>query len=118
MCRTYVLHYVTMASRVKQPVVRRPSLPLTDADEADLELLRSSAAHRSALARLSPAAPAENEDLTEGALLHAILQAGIAAVRTAAETQGYQQLAAEYASRAHQRRATARRKAPVWADET
>lgn len=106
-----------MATRLNQPVVRRPSLPLTAQDEADLDVLRDSPAHRRALSQLSPAAPDAATDLTEGALLHAVLQAGIAAIRAHAEAEGYQQLAAQYAADTQRRRATARRRRPVWADE-
>ena len=47
MCRT-----LTPWRRLDQAVVRRPSLPLTAADEAQLEVLRETASHRKALARI------------------------------------------------------------------
>lgn len=49
-----------MASRMHHTVVRRPSLPLTAADEADLTQLKESLAYRQALAQFS------GQDLPEG----------------------------------------------------
>lgn len=100
-----------------QPVVRRPSLPLTARDEAELSVLRSSPAHRRALASLAPNGPSADHDVTEGALLHAIFEAGLAAVRESAIEQGYAALAEEYARNTTERRRLARRRKPSWTED-
>ena len=97
-------------------VVRRPSLPLTARDEEDLALLRSGPERRAHLARLSGEDVAAG-DISESALLHAVLQAGLAAIQEAAEEAGYAQLAREQADGADGRRAEARRRTPTWAHE-
>lgn len=102
---------------MSQPVVRRPNLPLTAKDEADLALLRSSAEFRRALQRMAPSSPDADATLGEAVLLHAVFEAGLAAVRAAAEEEGYQALAAQYAVEGPTRRAAARRRKPAWADE-
>jgi hypothetical protein len=84
-----------MARRLDQAVVRRPSLPLTAADEAQLAALRETASYRSALARLSRQEFPDDSDVRESVLLHAVFEAGLAAVRQLAEAEGYEQLANE-----------------------
>lgn len=106
-----------MATRMVDPVVRRPSLPLTGKDDADLEVLRTSPAYRRALEVLAPSAPAADDDVTESVLLHAVFEAGLAAVRRSAEEEGYAQLAADYAYPPAERRAMARRRPPSWSDD-
>lgn len=106
-----------MAARMTEPVVRRPSLPLTALDEAELALLRESDDHRRALAMLVPGGPSPVEQVTEAVLLHAIFEAGLAAVRSRAEDEGYRQLADGYAADGAARRQMSRRRAPRWADE-
>ena len=101
-----------------QPVVRRPNLPLTAKDEADLTLVRTSVSFRRALAQLASSAPSIDGELGEAVLLHAVFEAGIAAVRKSAEDEGYAQLAAEYAEHAEARRGMSRRRLPMWADES
>jgi hypothetical protein len=84
-----------MTTRLAGRVVRRPSLPLTERDEVNLALLREIPIYRQALADLTsesadgPAATAGTGSITEAALLHAIFQAGVGAVRAAAEEAGY-----------------------------
>jgi hypothetical protein len=95
--------------------VRRPSLPLTQKDEDDLAMVRGSELYREALARLS--GESTIIELTESAFLHAVLVAGIQAVRMSSEEAGYAILAAERAGNADQRRAVARRRPPSWAAE-
>ena len=106
-----------MSSRMTQPVVRRPNLPLTAQDESDLALLRSSPAFRQALADLSPSGLSPVEQVSEAVLLHAVFEAGIAAIRASAEDEGYAQMAAGYAEQAESRRRMSRRRSPAWADE-
>lgn len=109
-------HDVRMASRMSEPVVRRPSLPLAAVDEAELALLRESETHRRALALLAPTGPSPVEQVTEAVLLHAIFEAGLAAVRAQAEDEGYRQLAADAEPQSARRRMSRRRR-PAWADE-
>jgi hypothetical protein len=108
-----------MATRIQGRVVRRPSLPLTERDERDLALLVSSEAHRHALAKMS-AIEAATSELTEAALLHAVFEIGLAAIRDEVEETGYAQLAAQRAVDAeeHLKRTESRRRAPAWADES
>jgi len=105
-----------MATRFHQTVQRRVPLPLTDADEAELALLKSDAGIRATLAELS-GAPVAGGSATEAALLHALLEVGWQAVRDRAEEAGYAELASQRAADADQRRAEARRRRPGWADE-
>src|SRR5690348_12282129 len=102
--------------RFQAGVVRRPSLPLTEQDERDLKRLRESELHREALARLS-GTPEVTTAVSESALLHAVFEAGLAAVREASEEAGYAQLAVEMDLEAKHRRADARRRRPSWAHE-
>ena len=102
---------------MRTPAVRRPSVPLTERDERDLGLLRSSGPHREALGRLS-GEPIAGADVSEAVLLHAVLEAGLAAVRAATEEAGYAELATQQTAEAAVRRAEARRRRPVWADES
>lgn len=106
-----------MNSRMSRPVVRRPNLPLTAQDESDLALLRSSPAYRQALAQLSPSGLSPVEQVSEAVLLHAVFEAGLAAVRASAEEDGYAQLAVDYAEQAGSRRRMSRRRTPAWANE-
>ncbi len=105
-----------MTQRLAARVVRRPSLPLTETDERELSLLRGSSAHRDALSRLS-GEDVGSEQLSESAILHATLLAGLAAVRELAQEEGYAALAAEQADETRQRREEARRRPPSWVDE-
>jgi hypothetical protein len=94
-------------------VVRRPSLPLTEQDERDLARLRDSSPYRQALSRLS----GEEFDArtSEGVFLHAIFEAGLNSVRSAAEEVGYAILADDQEEQAD-RRTIARRRPPAWAE--
>jgi hypothetical protein len=91
----------------------RKSLPLSAQDLADLERLRRSASHRDALSLLVDVEIAANA--SEASLLHAVLEAGLRAVREQVEAQGYAQMAGEID--ASPRRSSARRRRPTWADE-
>lgn len=113
-----VSHNPRVTTRMSAPVVRRPNVPLTAQDEEDLALLRSSAPHREALARLAPGVSPVEQALSESLLLHCVLAAGFEAIRRLAEESGYEGLAAQYAEEAHQRRSMARRRPPAWANES
>ena len=113
-----VRHTAPMTQRMSQPIVRRPSLPLTSQDEADLTLLRESPAHLRALADLAPSTPVQEGDVRESVLLHAVFEAGLSVVRKAAEEEGYEQLAAEYRAIADERRSLSRRRQPAWSGES
>lgn len=113
-----VPHYLAMATRMDQPVVRRPSVPLTARDEADLAMLKASPTYRRALDRLCASPVTADDDIGESVLLHALIEAGFAAVRLEAEEAGYRELAIDYMHQANERRSLARRRTPAWADET
>lgn len=80
-----------MATRFASPVVRRAQVPLTEDDLFALEQLSSESSARQVLASRA-LVPAEGT-ISESALLHAILQAGIKAVRDARDEVGYDELA-------------------------
>ena len=107
----------SMSTRMSHRVVRRPNVPLTARDETDLALLRASPAFRRALERLCPNGPSADADVGEAMLLHAVLEAGLAAIRMSAEEEGYEQLAVDYAEDAGARRRMSRRRLPAWTDE-
>jgi len=117
-----MLHFVqqtaAMSARMSEPVIRRPNLPLTAADVAELELVQQSPAHRQALTRLSPNGPDLKQSTGESVLLHAIFTTGLAAIREQAEEEGYAQLAADYQAEESERRAMSRRRPPIWAHES
>lgn len=91
----------------------RKSLPLSERDLQDLAQLRGSAEQRMALATLvdSPV----GEDDSEASVLHAVVVAGLRAVRRQAEEEGYAQMAEQLDVAS--RRGVARRRQPAWADE-
>ncbi len=91
----------------------RKSLPMTDRDLRDLDVVRRSVAHRAALSSLSR--EVVDEDSSEAAVLHAIMEAGMKAVTEQIEEAGYAQIAAEMDTPA--RKAVARRRRPAWVDE-
>ncbi|MSW83029.1 MAG: hypothetical protein F2840_18045 [Actinobacteria bacterium] len=106
-----------MSNRMTQAVVRRPSVPLTAKDEAELALLRTSPTFRKALEHLAPTGPSAVEAVSEAVLLHSVLEAGLAAIRAMAEADGYAEIAVQYAGQAEQRRRMSRRRTPTWIDE-
>lgn len=91
----------------------RKSLPLSSRDLRDLTALRRSPAHRAVLADL--AGTPVSEASSEAALLHAVWEAGLQAVRERVEDAGYAELAAERDTATL--KAVARRRRPTWADE-
>lgn len=93
--------------------ITRKSLPLSARDMADLEKLRASSRHQAALSELAGEEVTGNS--SEAAILHAVYEAGLRAVRREVEAAGYQQIASEYDLAA--RKAVARRRRPSWADE-
>lgn len=106
-----------MASRIKSPVQRRTSLPLTETNESDLSILLESSSYQSALEKLSGTKIVDQE-ISSSALLHAIFEAGMAAVKKTAELEGYAQIASGITlSSTQQKRRDARRRRPTWADE-
>ena len=105
-----------MASRLRETTVRRPSLPLTAADEDGLADIRQSP---ELLTNLRSIAGVEIDlrSATESALLQAIFRAGLNSVREAAVQSGYAELGAQMQAASTQRRETARRRQPTWVDE-
>lgn len=110
-----VHHTVNMATRLQQSVTRRQTLPLTASDERDLDLIRNSPTYRRAFEDVSGNSTLANAgDLTESALLHAVLEVGLAAIRESALEAGYAELAQH---RRPEDRKVQRRRRPSWADE-
>ena len=106
-----------MTTRIQTPVLRRTSLPLTEQNEKDLLLVRDSSAYQRALENLSGRKIVEL-DLSASALMHAIFEAGIAAVRKEAELIGYAEIAGKQSESATaERRVQSRRRLPTWVDE-
>ena len=107
-----------MATRFHLPVRRRAPVPLTASDDERLQLLRESAAMRTALRRLSDD-PIDGEAAspTEAALLHAVLEAGWRALGLDLQEAGYAALGRERQASADERRAVARRREPAWSKE-
>ena len=104
-----------MATRFDQPVVRRPALPLTERDERDLALLRSDTPEREALMRL--AGVSVPSSVSEGLLLHMLLEIALLRVHEEVEAAGYAELARQRAAAETDRRAVARRRPPSWVDD-
>jgi hypothetical protein len=108
-----------MATRLQARVTRRSSLPLTEQDDLALTRIRTSEIYRTALQALStPSGGVVPEsELSEAALLHAVFEAGLDAIRLSAQEAGYALLAHERTASAPERRAESRRRPPSWADE-
>ena len=111
-------HHGYMSPRKTGRTVRRPSLPLTERDLADLDTIRNSPSERAALEDLASVTfSAGGRSEAESAFLHAVLLAGIRAVRERAEAASYEADAAAYDAEDTERRAAARRRQPTWAGE-
>ncbi|WP_030529644.1 hypothetical protein [Phycicoccus jejuensis] len=106
-----------MATRMQGKVIRRPSLPLTAQDEIDLGLIRTSPSHQRALEQLGADIHDDAASMSESALLHAVFEAGLGAVRAAAAEAGYAELAQQLEADSLERRDISRRRRPRWADE-
>jgi len=102
---------------MSKPVVRRPSLPLTADDEERLSTLKEDAHMRRALMELVPDERHLVDNPSEGVLLHALLEAGFAAMSRQREMTGYAELAQTRVGTAEDRRHVARRRQPAWVDE-
>jgi hypothetical protein len=106
-----------MATRIQSPVVRRSSLPLTEQNEEDLSKVRSSSSYQRALEVLSGRKIVE-ADVSTSALLHAIFEAGMAAVQKEAEIAGYAEIALSQSAKVmKEHRVQSRRRRPTWAQE-
>ncbi len=81
-----LLHYVGMTTRISQAVVRRPSLPLTERDETDLEVLKATS--QKLLTDLGL-----EVGTSESALLNSIHRAGMRSLTERIAELGYEQLA-------------------------
>ena len=95
-------------------VSRRASLPLTERDVADIAKLRGS---RVELAALESLVNVDLSNSSEAQVLHAVLEAGLRAVREQADEQGYAALAEEQRATRQLRQAVARRRRRQWSDE-
>jgi hypothetical protein len=107
-----------MSPRRTERTIRRSSLPLTERDLADLDKIRNTPSERAALEDLASVSFApEGRSEAESVFLHAVLLAGIRAVRERAEEASYEADAAAYEAEDAERRATAHRRRPTWAAE-
>jgi hypothetical protein len=90
---------------------------LTDENENDISTLLNSSFYQVALEGLS-GVKIVGHDVSESALLHAIFEAGMSAVKESAELAGYAQIAAKQSKPTlAQDRKDARRRQPSWAEE-
>jgi hypothetical protein len=105
-----------MGSSLEPAVVRSVLLPITESDEARLELLKSRAELSEALNQLIevplPAGP-----VSESALIHAVIEAGFGAARSLADEIAYAMIAVTPGETASQRQAEARRRQPSWVED-
>jgi signal transduction histidine kinase len=106
-----VRHNVCMVTRLNERPVRRSTLPLTTRDLADLASLRDPGPARETLGHLAPGGLPPG-DLTESALLHAVFEVGLRAIRERAEELSYAADAASYEAEDAERRRIARRRPP------
>ncbi len=59
-----------------------------------------------------------DQEISSSALLHAIFEAGMSAIKKTAELEGYAQIASSISStNIQQKKNEARRRRPTWADE-
>ena len=103
-----------MVVKMKQPTSRRVSLPLTEADERDLAMLRSESKYQAALQQM---ADVDIVHATESVTVHAVFTAGLVAIRNAAEEASYAEVALQQAVDRQSRRTQSRRRQPTWAHE-
>ncbi|WP_349828054.1 hypothetical protein [Brevibacterium litoralis] len=99
--------------KISRTTVRK-SLPMSERDLVDLAALRTSPDRRAALSAASGVDLAA--DASDAAILHAVWEAGLAAVRARVEEDGYAEMAVQ--QDVSSRRAAARRRRQSWADES
>ena len=105
-----------MATRLREPAVRRPSLPLTQSDLHALDSLRQAPDLLESLNEIA-GTDIDLRSATESALLQAIFRAGLQSVTETALDRGYRELAMQNRGEGDEPRARARRRRPAWADE-
>lgn len=94
----------------------RKSLPLTAADVRDLAFMRQSTEYRRVLQEMT--GTDIDADASEASYLHAVLEAGLKALRERAEEAGYAAMAAaRQEDTTARRQRVARRRVPDWANE-
>lgn len=104
-----------MTARMSERAVKRPPLPLTERDVADLNKLRGEPPTWEALWRLARQ-EAPTDEVTESVVIHAIFMVGLRAVQEAAEAGSYAAEAEDRRGEDAERRAVARRRRPGWAE--
>ena len=106
-----------MTTRITSPVQRRTSLPLTEQNESDISTLLESSVYQRALEELSGRKIVDHE-ISTSALLHAVFEAGLSAVKKSAEMDGYAQIAEGISRNTFdQQHKQARRRTPSWSEE-
>jgi hypothetical protein len=93
----------------------RMSLQLTAADVRDLAFMRQSDEYRRVLQEMT--GTDIDADASEASYLHAVLEAGLTALRERAEEAGYAAMAAQQQDTTAERQRVARRRIPDWANE-
>ncbi len=105
-----------MNARMSERAVKRPPLPLTERDLADLNKLRGEPPVWAALWHLARQ-EAPTGEVTESVVIHAIFTVGLRAIQEEAEAASYAAEAEDRRGEDAERRATARRRRPGWAGE-
>lgn len=98
---------------MSERAVKRPPLPLTKRDVADLSKLRGEPPVWAALWQLARQ-EAPVGDIAESVIIHAIFAVGLRTVQEAAEAASYAAAAEDRSRDDTERRAIARRRAPGW----
>lgn len=101
---------------MSERAVKRPPLPLTERDLADLNKLRGEPPIWDALWYLARQ-DAPTGEVTESVVIHAIFTVGLRAIQEAAEAASYAADAEGRREEDAERRAIARRRRPDWAEE-
>ena len=98
-------------------LTERKSVTLTADDLTDLGRLRTTVEEREALNSLIPLSQNVSSTSSEAQVLHAVLVAGLRAVRDVLEAESYAADAAAVRASDQERRSVARRRRPDWAEE-
>jgi hypothetical protein len=105
-----------MNARMSERTVKRPPLPLTERDLAELNKLRGEPLSWNALWSLARQETPTGE-VTESVVIHAIFTVGLRAIHEAAEAASYAADAEDRRGEDAERRSLARRRRPGWAKE-
>jgi hypothetical protein len=105
-----------MNARMSDRTVKRPPLPLTEHDLADLGKLRGEPPIWNALWHLARQ-EAPTGEVSESVVIHAIFTVGLRAIQEAAEAASYAADAEDRQKEDAEQRTIARRRRPGWVEE-